>query len=315
MKRRNGLLEIYRLILCFWPLYYHHFFFTARDYSRFTVAELSVDFFYVLSGFFLIQSMKKKSEESTFTGMLKMMYGRLKPMLFSICFVGGFSLLCVALFIESDYLNTLFEIFKYWWFVLYLVIAVGVFYLLYRLVKNETVFGVIMFVLSLSMGVFHYHLAERGFFIFEFTFVARTIGCIALGVLVSYIPAIKNKKLLISIPAVAILLVGLLYHAYSEKSYNMCIMMIVMFALLVYFSSNISVGGRVFDIMGKLGMRIYLYLPFITVIYYLGITHHRILFVLDITLAVLDLILDIYRTKYRALKAKAEAPEREFVTK
>jgi hypothetical protein len=236
-------------------------------------------------------------------------------MLFSICFIGGFSLVCVGLFVESNHFNTLFEIFKYWWFVLYLVIAVGVFYLLYRLVKNETVFGVIMFVLSLSMGIFHYHLSVRGFFIFEFTFVARTIGCIALGVLVSYIPAIKNKKLLISIPAVAILLVGLLYHAYCEKSYNMCIMMIVMFALLVYFSSNISVGGRVFDIMGKLGMRIYLYLPFITVIYYLGITHHRILFVLDITLAVLDLILDSYRTRYHALKAKMKDSDREYVLK
>ena len=148
MKRRNGLLEIYRLILCFWPMYYHHFFFTARDYSRFTVAELSVDFFYVLSGFFLIQSMKKKSEESTFMGMLKMMYGRLKPMLFSICFIGGFSLVCVGLFVESNHFNTLFEIFKYWWFVLYLVIAVGVFYLLYRLVKNEAVFGVIKLKMS-----------------------------------------------------------------------------------------------------------------------------------------------------------------------
>ena len=315
MKRRNGLLEIYRLILCFWPMYYHHFFFTERDYSRFTVAELSVDFFYVLSGFFLIQSMKKKSEESTFMGMLKMMYGRLRPMLFSICFISGFSLICVGLFVESDYLNTLFEIFKYWWFVLYLVIAVGVFYLLYRLVKNKAVFGVIMFILSLSMGIFHYHLAVRGFFIFEFTFVARTLGCIALGVLVSYIPAIKNKRLLISIPVVAVLFVALMYHAYSEKSYNMCIVMIVMFAFLVYFSSNIPVGGRVFDIMGKLGMRIYLYLPFITVIYYLGITHHRILFVLDITLAVLDLILDSYRTKYRALKAKVEIPERELISK
>ena len=315
MKRRNGLLEIYRLILCFWPMYYHHFFFTERDYSRFTVAELSVDFFYVLSGFFLIQSMKKNSKESTFMGMLKMMYGRLRPMLFSICFIGGFSLVCVGLFVESDYLNTLFEIFKYWWFVLYLVIAVGVFYLLYRLVKNEAVFGVIMLLLSLSMGIFHYHLAVRGFFIFEFTFVARTLGCIALGVLVSYIPMIKNKRLLISIPAVVVLFVALMYHAYSEKSYNMCIVMIVMFAFLVYFSANISVGGKVFDIMGKLGMRIYLYLPFITVIYYLGITHHRILFVLDITLAVLDLILDSYRTKYRALKAKVETPEREYALK
>jgi hypothetical protein len=255
--------------------------------------------------------MRKTSEESTFIGMLKMMYGRLKPMLFSICFISAFCLICVALFIENNHFNILFEIFKYWWFVLYLVIAIGVIYLIYRLVRNEKIFGVVMFVLALSMGIFHYHMEVRGFFIYEFTFVARTLGCISLGVLTSYIPSMKKGRLPVSIPIVTMLFVALGYLAYNEKSYNLCIVMILMFAALVYFSSGISVGGRVFELMGKLGMRIYLYMPFITVIYYLGITHHRVLFILDITLAVMDLILDSYRTKCHSLKAQVEKQDLE----
>jgi hypothetical protein len=74
----------------------------------------------------------------------------------------------------------------------------------------------------------------------------------------------------------------------------------------VYFSSNISVSGRVFDIAGKLSTRIYLYMAFVTVIYYLGITNHRMLFVIDVFLAVLDMVLTNYREKYLALKRKVE---------
>ena len=42
-KRRNGLLEIYRFILCFWPMYHHNFFFFTKG-DKFSLAELAVDF-------------------------------------------------------------------------------------------------------------------------------------------------------------------------------------------------------------------------------------------------------------------------------
>ena len=305
-NKRNGLLEIYRFILCFWPLYHHNFFFMERDHSRFTVANLAVDFFYVLSGFFLLKSMEKRKGEGVILGSAKVVYDRAKPMLFSIAYITSFSLLCILLFIREDHLKVAFEVVKYWWFILYLLVAVAIFYLLHRAIKNKWVFLVAMFVISLGSVIFHYAVERRGFLINELTFPARTIGCIALGVIVSYIPRFKTKRFNVNIIATILLFLSILYLAYGEKSYNTCIVMILMFAALVYFSSNISVSGKVFDLAGKLSTRIYLYMAFVTVIYYLGITNHRMLFVIDVFLAVLDMVLTNYREKYLALKRKVE---------
>ena len=50
----------------------------------------------------------------------------------------------------------------------------------------------------------------------------------------------------------------------------------------------------------------YLYMSFITTLYMLGLTHHRILFVIDVALAVMDLLLAGYKQKYEGLKKKVQ---------
>ena len=59
-KQRYGLLDIYRFILGFWVMFHHNFFFMERRYDIFSKAQLSVDFFFVISGYFLLRSMQKK---------------------------------------------------------------------------------------------------------------------------------------------------------------------------------------------------------------------------------------------------------------
>lgn len=303
-KKRNGLIEIYRFILCFWPLYYHNFFFTSKGES-FSVAELAVDFFFVLSGFFLLRAFEKK-KGSVIKSTLSLMYGRVKPFMFSLCFIAAFNAVCVSLFIRENHLNVLFELFKYWWYVLYLTVAIGVFYLFFRLLRNRKVFFVFLLLVSATMGLFHYYTEVRGLFLYELTFVARTFGCMAFGMLVSYIPTIKKRKHNLSILGVIALVPAIFHLAYSEKNYVTCLIMIGLFAALVYFTYNVSIGGKFFDVLGRLSTRIYLYMAFITMLYILGLTDHRILFIVDVSLAIMDLILTHYREKYLALKAKLE---------
>ena len=303
-KKRNGLIEIYRFILCFWPLYYHNFFFTSKGES-FSVAELAVDFFFVLSGFFLLRAFEKK-KGSVIKSTLSLMYERVKPFMFSLCFIAAFNAVCVSLFIRENHLNVLFELFKYWWYVLYLTVAIGVFYLFFRLLRNRKVFFVFLLLVSAAMGLFHYYIEVQGLFLYELTFVARTFGCMAFGMLVSYIPTIKKRKHNLSILGVIALVPAIFHLAYSEKNYVTCLIMIGLFAVLVYFTYNVSIGGKFFDVLGRLSTRIYLYMAFITMLYILGLTDHRILFIVDVSLATMDLILTRYREKYLALKAKLE---------
>lgn len=315
MKKRNGLLEIYRFLLCFIPLYYHSFFYFERNYEIFTVAELTVDFFFMLSGFFLMSSMRRLKDEKTFVGMVKIMFDRVKPMLFTLCFISAFNLVCILIFVRENYLNTLFELFKYWWFVLFLTVGIGLIYLVYRALKSEKLFLAFLVLLALGMASLHYFVVEESKFVIEVVFFTRALGCISAGILVSYIPKIRIRKFNYSIPIVILLLPTLIYLFYNKKTFFICILMIFMFGALMYFSSTINVGGRIFDLLGKLSVRIYLYMAMLTMFYILGLTNHRVLFVIDLALAVMDLILDSYRTKYRMLEAKVEKQDLELVIK
>ena len=308
-KKRNGLLEIYRFMLCFMPLYYHNFFFLERNYDIFEVPELAVDFFFMLSGLFLMGSMRKLGEERILVGMWKLMFSRAKPMMFTMCFITAFNAICVALFIRERYLHTIFHLFKYWWFVWYLVLAIGILYVVYRLLKSEKRFVVFLVILAAAMATLHYFVVEEGKLITELVFFTRAFGSVSAGILVSYIPRWKNEKFNPAIPAVVVLLPTLLYLYYNDKTFLTCLVMIAMFGALIYFSTHISVGGRVFDLLGKLSVRMYLYMAFLTMLSYLGLTNHRVLFVIDIALASLDLAVDYYRQRYKALKRKTEKAE------
>jgi peptidoglycan/LPS O-acetylase OafA/YrhL len=305
-KKRNGLFEVYRFILCFLPLYYHNFFFWERNYEIFGIPELAVDFFFMMSGFFLMNSMKKLKEEKIIVGIGKIMFGRVKPMMFTLCFISAFNFLCVILFIRENYLDTLFDLFKYWWFVLYLSIAIGVLYFVYRILRKEKIFITFLVILALGMACLHYAVVVQGLFISELVFFTRAFGCLSAGILVSYIPKIKKWKLLPSILAIALLIPSLFYLAYAIKTFFVGLAMIFMFGALMYFSSHISLGGKVFDLIGQLSVRVYLYMAFITMFRILGLTNNRILFIIDVTIASMDLVVCYYRNKYLDLKKQVQ---------
>lgn len=302
-KQRHGLLDIYRFFLGFWVMFHHNFFFVELRQDIFSTAQLSVDFFFVISGYFLLRSIEKKQAARVHIGVGELLWSRIKPLLFSILFITAFNVVCIALFIREDVLQKTFDIFRYWWYVLYLLIAAAVFYLLFRLIKSRRAFAVVLFIIAVGMAVLDYFIEIRGILVYELTFWTRTFGCIATGMLISYLPSWKYKRVNFSIPIVIILIPAISYLAYGEKDFFTCILMIILFTALVYFSTNIPFGGRVTDIMGRLSTRMYLYMSFITTLYMLGLTHHRMLFVIDVALAVMDLVLSGYKQKYERLKS------------
>ena len=306
-SKRNGLLELYRFILCFWPLYYHKYFFWLDDGSKFSVVELAVDFFFVLSGFFLMRAMRKEKDQPIFKGMWNAMYGRVKPLTFTLCFIAAFNAVCVVLFVRENYLHTIFHLFMYWWYVLYLLVVIGLFYLVYRALKSEKLFVVFLAVLAVLMATLQYLVVVEELLFFDLSFVLRALGCVAVGILLSYVPMLKPMKFNLSIPLVVILIPTLFYFAYNEKTFFIRLLMLGLFSALVYFSSHISFQSKICDYLGQLSARIYLYMAFVAMLHLLGLTHYRVLFVIDVALATLDLALSIYRQKYKTLLAGGKA--------
>lgn len=305
-NQRHGLIDIYKFILGFWVMFHHNFFFMEHRDDIFSVAQLAVDFFFVISGYFLLRSMEKKKDVSIAIGLGDLLLTRIKPLLFSVCFISAFNFLCICLFVKEDILANTFYIFRYWWYVLYLLIAVILFYLLFRMIRSKRGFVISLFIITCGMAILDYFIEKEGFLIYELTFWTRTFGCTAAGMLISYIPKWKPKKFNINIPIVILLILLTAFLAYGEKNFITCLIMIGLFTALVYFSTNIAIGGRITDLLGQLGTRMYLYMSFITTLYILGLTHHRILFVIDLTLAVMDLLLSESKKKYEKLKAQSK---------
>ena len=293
---------------------HHKFFFLENTTGGFSVPQLTVDFFFVISGYFLLRSMQRKKDGKILTGLWDLLWSRIKPLSFSVCFIAIFNFVCIALFIHEGIFDALFLMFRYWWYVLYLLIGVAVFYLTYRLLKSDGKFIVFLSLLVAGMIVFDYLLETREFLFHELTFFARTFGCLGTGLLLSYVPPLNCKKFNPSPIMIAILVPILFYMAYHEKTYFTCVLMIALFAVLVYFSTNVSVSHKMLDIIGQLSTRMYLYMAFITMIEMLGVTNFRQLFVIDVAVASLDLAVSYYRDKYKALKNQQQKQASEFVS-
>ena len=287
-------------------MYAHNFFFFKDNHGAFPDAPLTVDFFFVISGFFLISSMQKLRNEKPLIGAWKLMLSRLKPISFSMFFAVAFNAVCMILFIRADYIDVLFTNFCYWWYILYLVIGIAIFYLVFRLIKKRFAYAVFLAVLIVCMGAFHYVMEIGIFDIYPLPYVARTFACIAVGALCSYIPKWKPKKFNYNALFVAVLIPTIFYLTYIPKEYWLRIDLIVLFATLVYFSTNVNVGGKFFDIIGKLSSRMYVYMAFISMICVLGTTNHRFLFIVDLFIAVLDLLFNTYYEKYKILNKKLD---------
>lgn len=305
-KQRNGLLEIYRFLICFWPLFYHDFFFFERSYEVFTVATLAVDFFFMISGYFFLKMARRLKDTTVLSGIGRIISSRARTLGFSLAFLSIFTVVCTLLFIKENRLQALFEMVKYWWFILYLLVATILFYVVYRLVKKEWLFLSILALVVCSAIALHYIF---GYLYYDPTplFFTRTFGCIAFGVLVSVVPPLKPKHPFALLPAVAILLASLIVLAYNDKSYFDCLFIILLFSLLVYISTAIPIGGRAFDMIGRLSVKMYVYMAFITPLYLLGLTNHRVLFIIDVAVASLDLMIETYRENYKKAKKELES--------
>lgn len=292
-----GIFELYRILLCIWPLY-HHGFFLIRENGTFTYPQLTVDFFFIISGFFLISSMRKLKKENIWIGTKKLMFSRLTPILSPLLACIVFNALCMILFIRSDIFNTLFINFRYWWYILYLVLGIALLFFAFRLIKNEKLYIIFLVALLITMGVFHYFLEIREFFIYEFTYMARTFACLSLGMLFSYLPKWSPKKFNVNAVIVAILVPFMIYLAYAPKNYLICLCMIALFAVLTYFSSNVNLNGKTFNLLGKMSSRMYVYMSFVSMLCVLGFDNCVMLFIIDICLSILDLLINYYYKKY-----------------
>lgn len=295
-KKRNGLLDLYRIFFCFWVLYFHHFFFFENTEKIYREASLAVEFFFILSGIFLLNSIKRTDGLPFWKGCAKVMWGRLKPLACTLAVVFCFNLTGIIVLASKDgfdfqvHVGTVF----YLWFLPFMFFGVFMMYVLYRSIKNKYVYLIVLGVLAVAGYAVEFGVNFSGKWTDQLPLsIARSLGGVSLGVLVSRIPIIKLrwKKINFNYLFVIVFLAGIVWMAREPRNAWARGGIIILYALLIYFTLGTNLGGRGFDFIGAISMRMYIYMAILCMLLLFGITYHRTLFFIDLILGLTDMFL------------------------
>ena len=279
-KNKNSLIELMRFFFALWVLYYHSF--VPIKTSAFSDGFLAVEFFFVLSGFYLIRSIDKYTSQPINTGLFSFLKHRFSaiaiPFLINEIFV-----LYYSIFIEASY-NFFFG---FLWYIRDLFVAMSVIFILRKLIKGDRKFYLVMVGLSVM-----------AFFAFQwFPLMAwpggplRSIAAMPIGMLAALIPKLKPRKetakdkvLIAIIIAVGLALssIACLAIAYSTNKtlFIQYLLVIVVYPAMLYFASCVNFNNRVLNWIGSLSFPIYSFQCILRVVQYELIDDRTFLFIL-----------------------------------
>ena len=287
-KNKNSLIELYRFIFSFNVLKGHGFFPYQGPY--FGPAHLSVEFFFILTGFFLVKTLDKYTVQKFFKGLFSLIKDKVKvlgiPLLIGLIF--GFIYGIYAGFEHWYDIN----IWGYLWYICDMFLVIIFYFVIRKFIKNDKIFFAIASIVFLI--AFSFHITDRfyswGYF--------RAFSSISLGILVSYIPKIKIKhKNLLLIPLIlvgAYILEMLLFNfTFVEE----IILDILLYPALIYLTLHFDYHNRVFNYLGLLSFGLY---AFQNVTRYLRLRYDInvwISFLIIVVLTIMNSIFVILRRK------------------
>ncbi len=245
MKKRNSLIELYRFILSINVIKSHAMFVYSGQY--FGYGRLSVEFFFILSGYFLIRSIDKFIEYGYFKGLFKFFISKYKSIFGPLVIAMIFNTVHSILSGKSS-----IDIWIFLWYVQKLMIVSVVCFTLRYFIKDKKVFFLLILAGCIASNIVHIfpEFYERG--------IVRAYSSITIGMLLSYIPRIKNIKGYWLWPVVIILQFVCLYPSifWSGKTYEYILDMLLYPALL-YFTFHTNVHSKVLNYLGSLSFGIY----------------------------------------------------------
>lgn len=248
--KRNSLIELYRFLFAMWVVWYHDYFFLPKS-SYFADGYLAVDFFFMLTGFFIMGLIKKQSEKSFFKGACGLVWKKLKPLIITL----AIAIVFAQIYFWSN-LDDLGDPIGYMWYFEWFLVVPLLYYVIYRLVRNEKIFySIIGAIVVLSYILLNTVCIQWGFF-------RGTVG-IGIGILISIIPKPKlkykgfNFSILIALAFLAGTIVSACFKTYIPNSNPLFILFL--FPGLLYFTTCFKTDIKVLNYLGGLSFGIYAY--------------------------------------------------------
>ena len=135
-RQRNSLIEFYRFLFALWVVWYHGFFLFKNQY--FNHGYIAVEFFFILSGFYILKAIDQTKDKPFFTGLWHILWSRTKSL--GLPFIIGLIFVVWFMFLEGQ-----ISLLGYLWYIPFMLLSFVLIYTLKRLLKNKNIFLLYLF--------------------------------------------------------------------------------------------------------------------------------------------------------------------------
>ena len=256
---KNGLIELFRFLCSLWVAYFHGFSPVLSD--KFNGENISVDFFFMVSGLFFLKSIEKYTKKPLSEGIWFIFWGRTKRFIVPLIIAALSILYCNIMFKMDFGFNWPLS---FLWFFAAQFVYLSLFYSILRKVKRRSVFNitcVIIACICISLCIFDLK---------QFYRVVRGPAMVAIGILISQVPKInvnlkdkiKAEKLSLVTNALgfAVSAVASIYLAYlpGQSTGRLHFFVCIVCPALLYFAGALPVRSKFLNLLGELSIFIYL---------------------------------------------------------
>lgn len=280
-RGRNGLIDLYRFILAINVLKSHGLFIYRGPYM--TPGRVSVEFFFVLSGFLFATYLERHRDDEIKKGLPRMLLDKLRPLMIPT----AIALVCNSI---NSILEGGFNPFGYLWYVKSMLIVYLFYYMLRLLVRNDRTFllvtgGICLLATGLKFFTPCYPQGE-----------IRAFSELSLGILLAYLPELKLKKrwpiVLLLIP-VALGCLGIVFFGIGDQEFMgvrwvEMILDLLLYPALVYLTFQLDIKSRWMSYLGALSFGLYAFQCPADLIRTLGVTDVNILFAIIVALTLIE---------------------------
>lgn len=292
MKRKNSLIELYRFLFALNVVKNHGYFPYQGPY--FSPGRISVEFFFVLSGWFTFRTIEKYTVMPYWKGLFYLIKDKLKLLGVPLAIGLLFNIIYKCIVGMTAWWD--FSIWGYLWYVHDMLIVFIFYYTIRKFVKSKKWFIVIVSIIFVVTSVIH---AFPTFYSWGYF---RAFSAMSLGILISFLPKLKLKKQwLLWIPLVCVWILILKMFLFNFSFIEDELLNLVLYPALIYLTFQLDISNKVFNYLGSLSFGLYAYQSIPRVFEALGYNNEWIFFIIIVVLTILT---DLIKRKKHNIESK-----------